>query len=218
MFLPLLSSVVTIVLAGDLSKYRNFELGMDLPRAARLAGANLSHLKVIQSRPFLLQDLDWRTQPLGSSAHTEPAKDVTFSFYDGKLFRIVVSYDRYETEGLTPTDLVESISATYGAGTIPAAASKSSLPRYDDQDEVLARWEDAQHRFELIRSSYRNSFKLIGVLKRLESPVQASILEAARLDDKEAPQRETERFAKEQETERAKMEKARLVNKPRFRP
>ena len=44
----------------------------------------------------------------------EPAKQVVFSFYDGELFRIVVNYDRYETEGLTADDLVDAISATYG--------------------------------------------------------------------------------------------------------
>jgi hypothetical protein len=69
----------------------------------------------------------------------------------------------------------------------------------------------------LIRFSYGPTFKLVGVLKRLEAPVQAAIIEAARLDDKEAPQREADRLVKESETERMKLEKARLLNKPKFR-
>jgi hypothetical protein len=59
---------------------------------------------------------------------------------------------------------------------------------------------------------------LIGVLKRLEGPAQAAILEAARLDEQEAPQRDAERIATDQEAERANLERARLVNKPNFRP
>ena len=33
------------------------------------------------------------------SSKPEAVKEVVFSFYDGELFRIVVDYDRYETEG-----------------------------------------------------------------------------------------------------------------------
>ena len=51
-----------------------------------------------------------------------------------------------------------------------------------------------------------------------EAPVRTAIVEAERLDQQEAPQREIERIARENEAERAKFEKARLVNKPRFRP
>ena len=47
---------------------------------------------------------------------------------------------------------------------------------------------------------------------------QASILEAKRLDDQEAPQRDAEKIAKDLETERVKLDKARMVNKPKFRP
>jgi hypothetical protein len=111
-------------LAGDLSKYRNFELGTDLSSVAKRAGANMSQVKVIYSRPALIQELEWRPQPLGASSQTEPVKEVVFSFYEGKLFRIVVDYDRYETEGLTASDFVDAISMTYGLPTTPAAPVK----------------------------------------------------------------------------------------------
>jgi hypothetical protein len=48
--------------------------------------------------------------------------------------------------------------------------------------------------------------------------VQGAITEAKRLDDQEAPQRDAARIAGEKETERAKLEKSRLENKPNFRP
>jgi hypothetical protein len=204
--------------AGDLSQYRNFRLGTDLSTVAKQAGANPKQAKVIQHRPALIQELAWRPQPLGASAQTEPAKEVVFSFYNGELFQIVINYDRYETEGLTTNDFIEAISASYGTTTTLAASAKSALESYGDREDVLAQWQDPEYRFELIRSSYGPSFKLVGVLKKLEAPVQRSILEAKRLDDQEAPQRDAERVAKDLETEQVKLDKARLVNKPKFRP
>ncbi len=202
----------------DLSKYRNFQFGTDLPTVAKQADANPSQAKVIHRRPALIQELDWRPQPLGVSSRPEPAKEVVFSFYDGKLFRIVVDYDRYETEGLTAADFVDAISATYGPGATPAAPVKVAPGSYGDQEEILAQWQDLQYRFDLIRSSYGPSFRLIGVVKGLEAQAQAATLEAKRLDDLEAPQRDAARLASEGEAAKVKLEKARLVNKPTFRP
>jgi hypothetical protein len=205
-------------LAGDLSRYRNFQFGTDLPTIAKQVRASVSQAKVIHSRPALIQELEWRPQPLGPSVQTEAAKEVVFGFYDGQLFRIVVNYDRYETEGLTAGDLVEAISANYGIAEKPPAPAKAEQERFGDQEEVIARWQDPQYCFDLIRSPYGPSFRLVGVLKSLEAPAQAAILEATRLDSQEAPQRDAERIVREEETERAKLDKARLANKPKFRP
>jgi hypothetical protein len=128
------------------------------------------------------------------------------------------SYDRYESEGLTADDFIEAISATYGTAEKPTPPANAVQAQYSDQEEIVARWQDSRYYFDLIRSSYGPSFKLIGVLKKLEGPAQAATTEALRLDDQEAPQRDAARMADERELERAKLEKARLVNKPRFRP
>jgi hypothetical protein len=204
-------------LAGDLSKYRKFELGTDLSTVAKQAGANPSQAKVIHSRPALIQELEWAPQPLGSFSQAESAREVVFSFYNGVLFRIVVDYDRNETEGLTADDFVAAISATYGPAAKPTAPAKVALGSYGDQEEILAQWQDSQYRFDLIRSSYGPTFSLVGVIKRLEAPAQAATLEAKRLDEQEAPQRDAARIASESEAAKTKLEKARLVNKSKFR-
>jgi hypothetical protein len=121
-------------------------------------------------------------------------------------------------EGLTEADIVGALSAAYGIGSKPAAAAKSEQDRFGDREDVLARWEDGQYRFDLMRVSYGPAYKLVCVLKRLEAPALAAIVEAERLDRQEAPERDAARFAADQETERANLEKARLVNKARFRP
>lgn len=205
-------------LAEDLSRYRDFRFGTDLPTVAKLIGASPSHAKLIFSRPALIQDLEWRPQPLGSSSKAEAAQEVVFSFYNGTLYRIEVKYDRYETEGLTTGDFVEAISATYGRPAKLPSQVEPVKGSYGDEAETVARWEDPQYRYDLLRASYGPSYSLIGLLKNLEGPVRAATLEAKRLDDLEAPQRDAARIVTEQNAKAVSLEKARLVNKPKFRP
>jgi len=211
-------TILAATVAGDLSKYRGFQFGTDLPTITKQVGASVSQAKVIHSRPALIQELEWRPQSFGPSTRKESVNEVVFSFYNGELYRIEANYDRYEIEGLTSEDIVEAVSAIYGLAakvTPPAAAAED---HYGDKEEVVGRWQDPQYCFDLIRSSHGPSFRLVGVLKRLQAPAQAAILEATRLDTEEAPQRDAARQASEQEAVRAKLEKSRLVNKPGFRP
>jgi hypothetical protein len=203
---------------ADLSRYRDFQLGAGLSGILKQSGANSSQVKVIHQRPSLIQEFEWRPQPFGSSAKTEAVQDVTFSFVDGKLFRIVVNYDRYETAGLTSGDIIESLSGDYGAtAALPVPAKRDSRD-YADQEEVIGVWQDPRHRFTLTRTAYGPSYRLTGVMTQLEAPAQAAIAEAGRLDDLEAPQRAAARVAAELETERIKLEKSRAANKAKFKP
>jgi hypothetical protein len=216
--LLLFGAMPAVTIAGDLSKYRDVQLGTDLPTVARQVGASPAQAKVIHNRPALIQELEWSPRPLGPSARTESVKEVVFSFYNGELFRIVIDYDPYETEGMTADDFVKAISASYGTAEKPSAPAKAMQSSSGHPQEVLARWQDPQYCFDLIRSAYGPGFRLIGVLKRLEAPAQAATAEAARLDDQEAPQRDAARVASEKEAERTRLEKARLLNTPNFRP
>jgi hypothetical protein len=202
---------------SDLSKYRNFQFGTSLAAVAKQADVDLSEVKVVHSRPALMQELEWRPLNPGASSQNEAAKKVVFSFYGGELFRVDVDYDRYETEGMTAADLIEAVSATYGTATRPAAPVKATQT-YGDSEEILAQWQDPQYRFELVRYSYGPTFKLVGISKKLEASAQATDLEAKRLDDQEAPQRDAARLVSEAGAAKAKLDKARLVNKPKFRP
>lgn len=214
----LLAALAPSASAAELSSFRNFKLGSDVAAIVKQTGANPDDVKIVHRRPALIQLLEWRPQSMSSTVQPEPAQDISFTFYNGELFRIHVNYDRYETEGLTSADLIETFGVKFGEAQKPAAAVKPATAAYGDQEEYLARWEDADYRFELIRSSFGPTYKLTGVLKRLEEPTRAAALEAAKLDDKEAPQREASQKLKDEATERTKLEKARLVNKPKFKP
>ena len=204
-------------LTKDLSGYRGFQLGSNLATIEKQVAAGRSEVKTIHRRPALIQELNWQPQSLGSTPQRESVQEVVFSFYDGQLFQIAVTYDRYETEGMTADDFIEAISATYGTAENPKLPSKPAQEQFGDQEEVVARWQDAQYSFDLIRGSYGPTFKMVGVLKRLEAPAQAAIDEAKRLDDQEAPQRDAALKADEAQAEQTKLEKARLLNKPKFR-
>jgi hypothetical protein len=204
----------------DLSTYREFRLGMHLPAVAKQAEMQPSEARVTHQRPALIQELEWRPQrSLAYSPQADPVQEVLFSFYNGELFRIVVNYDQLRTEGLTDEDMVEAISARYGTATKPAAKVIlfSSSQVYNDSENVIARWEDSQYSFNLFRSSYEPTFGMLVFSKRLDLLAQAAIVEAMRLDEQEAPQREVALQDKQDEENRARQAKARLVNKAAFR-
>jgi hypothetical protein len=106
----------------------------------------------------------------------------------------------------------------YGPPAKLPPAVKLVKEGYGDPEETVAGWQDSQYRFDLLRASYGPTYTLVGILKSLEGPVQAATLEAKRLDDLEAPQRDAARMATEQNDKAVTLEKARLVNKPKFRP
>ncbi len=206
--------------APDLSRYRDFQFGETLPALAKQAGLKLSDAKLIHGRPAVMQELEWQIWlSSGSSVQTDPVRTILFSFYNGELSRIVVTYDRGETEGLTAEDLIEAISAKYGTATQPASPdiSFSSTQVYNDTEVVIARWEDSQYSYNLYRSNYQPTFGMMAFSKRLDDLARAATAEAIRLDAQEAPQQEIQRQNTEDEKNRESLEKARQLNKPNFR-
>ena len=209
-----------LIYAQDLSTYREFQFGMNLPAVAKLAGLKPSEARVLHQRPALIQELAWQP-PFSSSSspQADPVWNTIFRFYNGELYRIVINYKRNKTEGLTRADLVEAISAMYGTPTTPSAEIAFSLSEvYNDGQVAITRWEDSQYSFSLFRAAYQPTFGVLAVSKRLDALAQTASTEAIELDKQEAPQREIERQRKRDDEYDASQDKARLVNKPGFRP
>ena len=216
-----------LIYAQDLSRYREFQFGASLPAVAKQVNMKPSEAKAIHQRPAVIQELEWQAQDvLTPSQRVDSVKSILFSFYNGALFRILVTYDPARTEGMTADDIIEDISAKYGTAIKPVAEIVlSSTSLYSDgektisdrSEKVLARWEDEQYSYNLIQSSYQTTFGLVVYSKRLDAQARAAIVEAIRLDEQEVPQRELARQRKKADEDRAKQEKARLVNKRLFR-
>jgi len=204
--------------AEDFSNYRGLQFGMNLAAAAKQAGMKPSEARAVHQRPAVIQELQWLPRnSSGSPFQADPVKEGLLCFYNGELFRIVVTYDRYKVEGMTASDIIQAISATYGIATRPAA----QIPYhsiYGEVAEVVARWEDNEYWYNLVESGDRSSFALILYSKRLQTLAEAAIVEAVRLDAQEAPQREVELQQKKEEESRLLLERARSVNKSNFRP
>lgn len=210
------------VAGQSLAQYRNFELGSTLASVAGVIGVPLSQAKTIHTRPAVLQDLEWRLSQWiqGSAApSTDPVEQIAFSFYDDRLFRIVVDYDRNRTEGMTSADMLDALAEVYGAPVKTAGPVRTISQVEAAAGSPLARWRDANHTAVLYRvSSYRGEFRLIVTDTALDTLAQKATIQAVRLDDREAPQREVARMKKEQDENRATAEKARIANKKVFKP
>ena len=123
------------------------------------------------------------------------------------------------------------MTATRLAGSRPRTCLKQSPPdtaasrrpvvetllpsaSFSEGVKVVARWEDADYSLDLVQSPYGSKFGLIAVSKRLDGLAQAAIASGIQLDEQEAPQRQRA----EELSAQSKLDKARLANKPHFRP
>ena len=199
--------------AADFSQYRNFQLNSDLAAVAKQAGKDPSSAKMLYQRPALIQELSWQAKPMDS------VKEIVFRFLNRELFSMVVAYDRSSTAGLTAQDMIDGISTTYGAGVDPATdITVLSMYGGEESVKVLARWQDADWSYNLVRFKYETNFALVAVSNRLDADARTAIDEAVRLDKQEAPQKAVDRQNKEDEDKRVEQEKLRVANKPGFRP
>jgi hypothetical protein len=201
------------VRAQSASHYREFQLGVDRASVSALTG--VSDAKTLHSRPAVIQELRWQ-RPYSTPSDT--VQQIVFSFYNDQLSRMVVDYDRERTVGMTDADLVEAFSTTYGA-RLKLGVKSHGLPSMLEQESgmLVARWGDADFSVVLYRSSYAG-LRLIVTSSHLEALSRTAIVEAARLDEREAPRREVERQKKEAAAATALQETARLANKAAFRP
>jgi hypothetical protein len=213
--------------AQDLSRYRTFELGTDVAAVSALTGVAASEATIVHQRPVLLQDLAWRPSrwtPGSNSDSTDPVEQVLFSFYNDHLFRIAVDYGHDRTEGMTDADMIEAISAVYGPNVKRSVKPTRGSVRVQSQIEIdsgspVAHWGDTEHAVVLYRTSlYREAFRLIVTDLAVADLERKGAIQALRLDEQEAPQREIARQKKERDDARAAAEKMRSANKGLFRP
>jgi len=205
--------------AQDFSRYRTFNLGASLASVLASTGVAASEAKTLHERPAVLQDLEWRPSRWNTgttTASTDPVEQMVFSFYDDRLFRIVIDYDHDGTDGMTNADLIEAISAIYGA-PLPKPRRVARVPSEIEADSgaTVARWGDSDHAIVLYRtSSYRQALRLIVTALPVDALARKAESQARRMDEREAPSREITR----EKQERAAAEKARLASKKTFQP
>ena len=202
--------------AQDLSKYRHFTLGMSLTKVLERTGQKMADVKLIHSRPALVQEIGWWPPSVpGVSFQSDTVEQILFSFYNGELYKISVTYDQTSTEGLTAEDMAKSIAEKYGPATsVSLVIDSAKNDRYDVKPMIVASWEDAQYSFNLGRSSYADRLGLVIYSKRVNEEAELASAEAVKLDEQEGPQRE----AAIQKKQTDDLEVARQKNRKIFRP
>ena len=206
--------------AQDVARYRAYALESSVASVVEASGARSADAKTLHARPATIQELQWRA-PYVTTTDTmaDPVREIAFTFYNDALYQVVVNYDRARTEGLTDKDILDALTATYGAPVSPTAKTRTTPPADAFSDSiVLARWETAESLVTLVRGSYPPEFQLILMSKPLGTLAQTAIREAVRLDALDAPRRESDLRKKEAGDANAARDKTRTTNKEAFRP
>ena len=205
--------------AADFAAYRGFQFGSTVATAVTQAAGKPSDVKMIHQRPALIQELEWRPGYRYSTGGSklDPVRECLLRFYNGELFQIVTTYDRQKVEGMSEADLIQALSTNYGPATRPVE-EVTLHSHYGEAAPVIARWENADYAYSLVRTGDQSGFAIVMSSKRLETPARASIAEALRLDVLESPQRATALQTKQDRDNRMVLDKARSVNLPNFRP
>ena len=214
-FLVLVLFSTPILSGQNLSTYRKFSLGASLASISKQVGQDPGQAKLIHQSPAVIQQLTYWPIPTSLYAsRAESVSQILFSFYDGELYKIAVTYYGDATRGLTEDDMVQAISTRYGTAT--RFYPEIRLPANDEyapEETVIATWEDPGNSADLSRSGSLNSFELTVFSKTLEVKAQAAIVESLELEKQEAPQKEIDR----QKSEADKLEVARQKNIKAFR-
>lgn len=204
----------SVASAGELSRYREFELGSSLAAVLAVTKTADRDLKTVHSRPALLQEVAWQPRYMTGPpvADRSAINEVVFSFLDDRLFKIAVAYDRSRTSGLTNEDMTAALTEVYGARSV------TPRPAADPLENVLAEWREGETHVELRRNRYNNLFSLVITSMPLEASARKAQATAAALDVREAPAREAAQLKKRADDQRQAEEQARTANKKVFTP
>ena len=206
-----------LVTAQESARYRAYALDSSVESVLVESGMRAADLKVLHQRPALIQELEWRA-PYTHSVNQlqDPVRFIVFSFCDGALYRMLVSYDTARTDGLDNSDIIAALTATYGA-PVPASARNRPLEAAADT-VVLAQWDRPGASVTLLRGVSFPAFQLLLTSKASSTRARGAIREAARLDVADAPRREREQRKKEEADAAAARDQLRAANKAAFRP
>lgn len=208
--------IASLLQGQDLSKYRGFSLGTSVASVLKLSNMKPADVKTIHARPMLIQELTWwPPSAIERPAHPNSVEQILFSFSNGELYKMSVTYDRSSTEGLTAPDMVQSISAKYGPATsVESEIDPAMNALYNMKPGPLASWQNSQYSFDLVRSSFSDHFGLVVYSKKVNAQVELATTEAVKLEEQERPEREADAKKKEADD----LEVAREKNQKSFRP
>jgi hypothetical protein len=202
--------------AQELGKYRGISLGMSVPSILKISDQKLEDVKTIHTRPMLIQELSWWPPSTpGHSSQYDSVEQILFSFSNGELYKISVTYNRTSTEGLTGQDMVKSISAKYGPATsVESEIDPAMDTAYNMKPGPFASWKDSKYSFDLVRTSFSDHFGLVIYSQQVNADAELATAESVKLDEQERPEKEASAKKKEADN----LEITREKNQKDFHP
>jgi hypothetical protein len=199
-----------------LSKYRGFSLGASLADVLKVSDQKLADVKTIHARPILIQELSWwPSSSSGASSRPDGVQQIIFSFSNGELYKMSVTYERSSTEGLTAEDMVKSISAKYGPATSVESEVDVALNKaYDQKQGPVASWQDSQSSLDLVRTPYSDRFGLVIYSRAANTAANLGGEAAVKLEEQQRPEKEADEKKKEADA----LEVTREKNQKSFHP
>lgn len=205
--------------AADLTRYREYTLGATTEEVLATTKATARDLKLLHSRPSLLQELPWRPARSAAKVDGDSVSGIVFSFLDNRLYRIAVDYVRSRTEGLSHADMTASLVAIYGpVSPLPAQARRR--PGYDSLDApiTVAQWLQGDTAVALQTSEYSATYSLLITSTSGAALARKAQAAAVTMDEREAPLREAARAKDAAAAAKAADDKTRTTNKATFTP
>jgi hypothetical protein len=199
------------------SRYRGVSIGDSVGTVVDSLQMTASDVAIVHARPAMIQQLTWRSNQFvtGRTNAPEALSEMVLWFHLGRLARVVATYDRDRTEGLTNADLHGSFTTIYGASMLvptPAGVRSSTEP------EIIGQWGDGETLVLLSRETYPRRIRLTVSSVAADRLLQNGLTSGARLDAIEAPTRDMVRRASEEQTRRTRDAQSRVDNKSAFKP
>jgi hypothetical protein len=201
-----------------LSDYRSFTLGDSVQVIVDRLQLVPSDVKVVHERPTV-QEVTWRPQQFVSGTTVEPDSlaEMVLTFYEGRLARIAVIYDRARTQGLTDADLHEAIGSVYGVSLLVSVPTQRPISPPAER-QTIGRWEDAKTFVLLWRENYPTRVGLTITSIPSELALQEAIEEGLQLHATQGAATDGVRRTAEAAALQARDEKTRRDNKATFKP
>ncbi len=200
--------------------YRGVTLGDSLEAVVGRLKASSADIRAVQERPTPVRELTWRpAYRFGAGARVAPDSmaEMVLMFHHNRLARIVITYDRDRTRGMTDEDLRDALIGTYGAAMLVPRSNAASAAA-PTGPEAIGRWGDADTTVVLWREPFPDRVKLTITAIGPDLAMQTAIADGVRLEATEGPTRDLARRVVEAAAVQAQEENARRGNKAAFKP
>jgi hypothetical protein len=170
--------------------YRTYAMGDSLLAISRQVGLPVIDATTTPAVSGAVQELRWHARYVrrGTAPSGDPVDRLVFSFYEHRLFRIVVDYAPDRTEGMTESDMVAAVSAIYGSPLRRTlASSEGGLVPARPAEIVIAEWTRGDQSVALLALQGRTAFRMIVVSSALQMLARAGGAREAPVDRPDWP-------------------------------